>query len=249
MGPFAILCYDESMKPLSLLNLNIERRKHLALVKPFLAQQHFDVVCLQEVMEGTVAELATELGMVSAFAPRVGIQDQPDMEGMAILSRYPIKSQLIVDYGGFFGAEEEQLKAIHKGRPTQPLLITEIEQDQQLFRIATTHFTWSDHGEITEKQRVNMAKLLKAMESYSELVLVGDFNTPRGKELYTDLSTAFTDTLPADVVTTIDGERHRAGALQLVVDGMFSRGYRVEEVQVHTGLSDHCGISGLVSPA
>ena len=41
---------------------------------------------------------------------------------------------------------------------------------------------------------------------------------------------------------------HRAGPLQLVVDGMFSTDdYSVSEVALHQGVSDHCAITALVS--
>ncbi|HEY5810705.1 MAG TPA: endonuclease/exonuclease/phosphatase family protein, partial [Povalibacter sp.] len=88
-------------------------------------------------------------------------------------------------------------------------------------------------------------RLKRALAAYPDYVLCGDFNAPRGRplfSLFTD-ELGLTDHLPPTVTTTIDPQLHRAGALQLVVDTIFSTPhYQVEDVQVLEGISDHKGI-------
>ena len=82
------------------------------------------------------------------------------------------------------------------------------------------------------------------------MLLGGDFNAPRGGPIFARLARHWTDCIPADVTTSIDPELHRAGALELMVDGMFaSPGVRVDSVRMHTGLSDHQGITATARDA
>jgi endonuclease/exonuclease/phosphatase family metal-dependent hydrolase len=233
------------MTKLSLLTLNIERRKHLGLIKPFLHSEKPEVAAFQEIFEDTFEDLKQELGMDGIFVPRVRHHHEEGLEGMALLSAYPIKQHWEFEYDTFTELYPG-LEHVLTTRPRVWLIVAEIEKEGQIFRVATTHFTWSNNGDVTEDQKVNLEKLLTLTKPYEDLVLVGDFNTPRGKEIFTVLSTHFKDTIPPEVHTTIDGARHRAGALQLVVDGVFSRGYDVKNVQIHDGLSDHYGITAQV---
>lgn len=230
---------------LLLASVNIERRKHLDLVRAFLRTQNPDVVCFQEINDGTVTLLKAEFQMHGVFVPRVVVRDEPGIEGIAVLSKYPITQASAARYDAAL-PQLQPLKHLHLYRPGAWLQLVEIEKDGQRFQLANTHFTWADKGDVTDEQRANMEKLLALTTPLSPLVLVGDFNTPRGKELYTALSGQFTDNIPASVQTTIDGAWHRAGSLQLVVDGMFSKGYQVRDVQVLDGVSDHCAVLGTV---
>jgi len=231
---------------LSFLTLNIERRNHLHLVKAFLQDHSPDVICFQEIFKDTVEELKTEFEMKGVFSQRAALRHHAGEEGVAILSKFPIKHSAEYDYEAF-SEQIPGLEETHLRRPISKLLLAEIEKDGQIFCIATTHFTWSRDGLVTEEQAVNMRRLLAVTRNFPKLILAGDFNTPRGKELYTLLSEHFTDNIPSHVQTTIDGKRHRAGHLPFVVDGVFSRGYTVSEVVVRSGLSDHCGVTAVIS--
>jgi hypothetical protein len=51
-------------------------------------------------------------------------------------------------------------------------------------------------------------------------------------------------------MTSIDPKLHRAGALQLMVDGLFTTpGYEASDVMLHTGVSDHCAITARIAPS
>mgnify|MGYP003739632349 CR=1 FL=1 len=111
-----------------------------------------------------------------------------------------------------------------------------------------THFTWSPNGEANDEQRLDLAEMLSQLENYDDFILCGDFNAPRGKEIFAQLASRYTDNLPPEVTTTIDGQFHYAGQLEIVVDGFFTTPrYQVESLQVRAGLSDHQGLLAQVS--
>ncbi len=232
---------------LFLLTLNIEGRKHLDLVKPFLRQLQAEIICFQEIYEDSFVEIKTELRMEGHWVGSAQELSQTTPKGAAILCRYPIKSFEKTEFDNFHNLLPQQVGK-HAYRPQLWLLTAKVEKEGQVYRVATTHFTWTPNGESNEEQRVNLQTLLQLTEGFSELVVVGDFNTPRGGEIFDTLAAHFQDNIPASVETTIDGARHRAGDLQLVVDGVFSRGYTVTDVQVHSGVSDHCGVSAVIQP-
>ena len=88
---------------------------------------------------------------------------------------------------------------------------------------------------------------LADMVRHRSVVLTGDFNAPRGGPIFAAVADVLTDCVPPDIMTSIDPLLHRAGALELMVDGLFSsRDYRVSEVRMHSGLSDHQGLSARI---
>ena len=234
------------MPTLSFLDLNIECHRHLDRIPSFLKASQADVMCFQEIFEDTFEQFKNELGMVGAFCHRASKRSEPGREGMVILSKYPIKSVKDITYDNFTDLNEA-LSRSHAKRPLAKVLICEIEKEGQTFVIATTHFTWTPDGEASDEQRTNVVSLLEVLREYPALLLTGDFNAPRGKEIFDSITKEFVDTIPTDVKTTIDGEFHRAGLLELVVDGLFTRSYQVSNVQIHSGLSDHCGVTALIS--
>ena len=88
--------------------------------------------------------------------------------------------------------------------------------------------------------------MLRLFEQKKEIVFCGDFNAPRGGEVFSTLATVFTDNIPSSVTTTMDNALHRVGdkLRPLVVDGLFTRGYKASNVRVVCGVSDHCAVVG-----
>src|SRR5258708_36372804 len=121
-----------------------------------------------------------------------------------------------------------------------------VEKGEEKYTVANTHFTWAPNGETSDLQREHFKKLMEILDGVKDLsVLCGDFNAPRGSDIYTKLSQKFTDNIPAEVTSTLDPQLHRVGDKQLVVDGMFTgNGYAAENVQVMCGVSDHCAVVG-----
>lgn len=142
----------------------------------------------------------------------------------------------------------------------------EVNKDAVWYRVAHTHFTWSDNGSFTQKQAEDFKQLWPHIENLGEHVLCGDFNSPRKNHandtihagtstqaheqvnVYSMLADQLEDGIPADVTTTLDPELHRAGKLDLVVDGMFTTPtYQIEDIRLVSGLSDHQAVVAQVS--
>ena len=239
---------------LKLISLNIERSKHLGTVLSFLEKQQPDVVCLQEVVENDVTRFAAVLGgadYVFATALRhMEMQGNP-IGGEAIFSRLRVVQKGIQFYAGNADdvPEHRPSKETEEGHIMNCALVTLVaEKEGDLFTIGTTHFTWSPGGAATLEQRINIKKLVSTLKMYQEIVFTGDFNAPRGGEIFSILADAYTDNVPAEYTTSLDGTLHRAGQLHLMVDGLFSTPeYAVSHVEMVCGLSDHCAIMGEIS--
>ena len=67
-------------------------------------------------------------------------------------------------------------------------------------------------------------------------------------EIFGRLAAQWTDHIPPTYATSLDPALHRAGPLQLMVDGIFATAdYGVSEVVLHQGVSDHCAITARVA--
>jgi endonuclease/exonuclease/phosphatase family metal-dependent hydrolase len=222
---------------LRLLTLNIEGDRHLDRVCRALAEHRPEVVCLQEVFEATCPQLAAVGPYRVAYAPTARKNTTrsiaPEQNwGVAVLTRAPVLAHTVLPY-----AADPATRRV--------VVVTEVAHEGCAFRIATTHFTWSPGGQSSDEQREDFVRLSRVMRGFPDYVLCGDFNAPRGGEIFSRFvaELGLVDHLPPEVSTTIDPGYHRAGALELVVDTVFSTPeYRVTGVEVLEGLSDHKGI-------
>ncbi len=244
-------------------HLNIERSKHLEQIVPFLTAGQFDVVCMQELVEADIPHLEVAIGGTCFFVPmghRGGVVD-----GIGIFSKLPMVNTVAQRYGG----SQEMLPEFVPGpfleidgpayRKAQhdlvrfSLALCEVQKDGKVFRIATTHFPVTVKGQTTDYQREDMHTLLGLLEAHGELVVTGDFNAPRGGEIFSLLAGQYKDNVPLQYKTSLDSGLHRgaktdpARIAALMVDGIFSTGsYVVSDVQMHQGLSDHCALTATV---
>ncbi|OGJ15602.1 MAG: hypothetical protein A2632_00210 [Candidatus Pacebacteria bacterium RIFCSPHIGHO2_01_FULL_46_16] len=233
------------------VTLNIEGHKHLARWVPVVKALEPDVVCLQEVFAVDLPEIEQQLGMRASFLPLSNILEVNRYKihplglwGIAQLTKLPTRNRQAHQYGG-----DVVVPVFHEPNDSQRTVLSqEIEKNAAWHTIATTHFTWSKGGEITQLQREDFQRLATIIRSYDELVLCGDFNAPRGKELFTLFESLLIDRLPQVFTTTIDPNLHYGGDLQLVVDTIFTTaGYEVIGVHPFAGVSDHMGVVGEVS--
>ncbi|WP_129776559.1 endonuclease/exonuclease/phosphatase family protein [Peristeroidobacter soli] len=233
--------------PLKLLTLNIEHDRHLDRVAQTIATHLPDIVCLHEVFEKDCATLAAvgdyqvKYAISTLMPERSGGGSSPRSWGVAVLTRVPVHAQTVAYY-----ADDPRIRIFAQPNdPRRLLVMTEIDHEGRSYKIGSTHFTWSMDGETTDEQRADFARLKQALLPYPDYVLCGDFNAPRGREmfaLFTD-ELGLIDHLPADVTTTIDAQFHYAGALEYAVDTIFATPeYRLTDVQVLEGISDHKGI-------
>ncbi|MEK7155935.1 MAG: endonuclease/exonuclease/phosphatase family protein [Patescibacteria group bacterium] len=244
------------MSTLSLVSVNVERSKHLDLVLPFLESEVPDVVCVQELSERDIPAFSEICGH-GVFAPtqrRVDEEGQP-CTGVAIFSRHPLKRTEVRQYVDSGYAMPESGRDAHTSSdPTNnAVVIAEIQTDV-LFRIATTHFTWSPRGGVTEEQRRGMQALIEILSLYDEIILTGDFNAPRGGEIFSALASRYKDNIPLEYATSIDVTLHRAGKdrpeelADKMVDGLFTTpSYAASDVRLISGVSDHSAIVACIA--
>ncbi|HOZ03514.1 MAG TPA: hypothetical protein PKX78_03405 [Candidatus Woesebacteria bacterium] len=236
---------------MKLLSLNIEGDKHLETkIFPLLRSEKFDALCLQEVFTQDIPKILEVSQLTEyVFVPQARITrpnpHQPPRGEWGIALFGEQLSEVRRDY--YVGNAETLPEFYLNDEPNsmnRVLLSALVNIHGQTFRLATTHFTWSGKGAVTELQRANFELLKKYLAEFNEVILCGDFNTPRGGEIYDQLAKMYTDNIPQDVQTTIDKNLHKSGEdIHLVVDGLFtSPGYYVKSCRVLSGLSDHMAV-------
>lgn len=234
------------MAGIRLVSVNIERSKHLDRVIPFLQSEQPDVVCIQELNERDIPIIVRELGGAVVFTPLGNAQaDAPEegilLQGLGIWSKKPLESHAVQYYVG--SETIARNSPVLRLLPTHAVAVAEIECDGEMYRIATTHFTWTPDGSASDEQRVNRTLMLAVLSAYDHFVLTGDFNAPRGGEIFTSIAARYVDNIPAGYTSSIDGSLHRAGQLDLMVDGLFSTPeYAVSGVRLQDGVSDHMAV-------
>lgn len=248
---------------MKLISLNIENENHLERVIPFLKKEQADVICLQEVFKADLPEIERVTNTTSVFWPTMNITRRLPQHripprglfGMAVLSNVAPKSHEEIVYGQptwTEGVPDWDGDTRDGDVWRKSLLGIAVDIEGVEYRIFTTHFTWSAGGATTDVQRRHMDNMLGILKEKGEFVLCGDFNAPRGREMWQRLSENFTDNIPPDITTTIDSSLHKIAAegraLMYVIDGIFTTpSYQAKNVQVIKGISDHCAIIGEVT--
>lgn len=253
-----------------LVTLNMERDKHLDRVYAFLEREQPDVACLQEVFEEDAARLARLLGASYTFLPMV-YQKRHTGEGYAAQGVAILSRMQVLDEGGtyYHRSHPEDILYYVSGtaldnRANMAMCFVYVDVvpftgASEPVRIITTHFTWSPNGLIHEHQKQDMEVLLYELSRMGEFVLTGDFNVPRGyNEIYDILADRFTDEVPRHFETSLDLTLHRVRDMpeererlsKYMVDYIFTTdAYRMEDVSLRFGLSDHAAVVGVVRRA
>lgn len=240
------------MKPLTILQLNIEGDRHYQRILPLIEKEQPDVLCFQEVYEADLNIFQSAYPYL-LFAPLVIIQQDTNVGlvgrgrfGIAIFSKLPFLSTEKMYYVG----NEKTLHVYINGQPNlfnRAVIFVEIEFEGKRFRIATTHFTWSHGGSVTEEQQRDLDAMLPIIKELKPLIFTGDFNAPRGKAIFAQLASVLKDNVPVHLQTSIDQNFHRVKGLQLMVDGFFtSPEFTVTEIEMIDGVSDHQALLGKV---
>lgn len=236
---------------MKLISLNIQIDLHLDRIIPFLKRENPDVVLLQEVLEKDLPLLESTLQMKSIFTPIAQFQWRGSLqvEGQAIFTNLPLIESFVEYYRGhkdfiptielWSGAGAEFARALN---------VIRVVKEGKNYCLAMTHFTWSPGGTLSAKQIQDIEILFDLLSSLPDVVLCGDFNTPRGGPIFDKLASRFKDNIPLHVMTTIDKNWHKAGDLQMVVDGLFTTPhYSVDSIRIVENVSDHFGIVAHVS--
>lgn len=236
---------------LKLISVNIERRRHIEKIIPFLREANADIVCLQEVMATDVLHLASIHNYFSFFSPTTLHQRSDNgIEGIAIFSRYPFFNLYLHQYAGPEKAltlyDKSSVESLHESR-RYLLQVCELDFNNKRYRLANTHFTWSADGQADDYQRQDLLKMMQYLKQYPSLVFAGDFNAPRGREIFSKIAAEYRDNIPHKYETSLDKNLHRAGYLPYMVDGLFSSPeYHVSDVELIFGVSDHAAVRAIV---
>ncbi len=239
--------------PVKLISLNIEGDKHFARWIPEVQRQNPDVLCLQEVFAEDMDLISSSLDMVGYFIPMMNVTEGNSYKispkglwGIGYFTRLEHTSPQVHYYAG-----EGELRTFKKPGDSARVLVTAENTSLagEKVCIGTTHFTWTPNGEASDEQRRDAAALLECLAEYPEVAFCGDFNAPRGKEIFSLFAENYTDNLPKEVTSTLDPTLHYKGSqLELAVDTLFtSSGYTARNVAVLTGVSDHYGIVAEIS--
>jgi exonuclease III len=227
---------------MKLISVNIERSKHLDRVIPFLQNEQPEVVCMQELLERDIARLSDALDAVCAFEP-CQLYPGEGLQGVGIFSKEPLTERSVDFYWRARRAIRDPfaLESTEAKRETEHHLV--LSGIVRGMRVATTHFTWTPNGEADEYQREDLAQLLTKLDGLGEFALCGDFNAPRGREIFEAIAAKYTDNIPKEYETSIDKDLHKAGALPYMVDGLFTTPSIVaSNVHLVSGVSDHMAI-------
>ncbi len=242
-----------------LISLNIERSKHLDLVLPFLEREKPDVVCIQELLHHDASRIAAVLGVVDfIFTPMARLKfDVPGaIYGTGIFSRIPVAARGEQYYVGQAGTipESRATALLTYNDEYRAIAWADVEKEGAVFRIATTHFTWTSDGSASDEQRWNMRNLMQILGTMGEFVLGGDFNAPRGGEIFSMLSSVYTYNIPPQYKTSLDLTLHRAAREKgreledKMVDGLFTTPeYTVSDARLVDGVSDHMAVVATIS--
>lgn len=217
----------------------------------FIYRERPHVVLLQEVYEGSLERISNALGGQITFSRmcRLSLTDRVEEAegwGVAIGSIYPLFDVRQDYYHGV--REDSETIVLNNGlQSTSSLLQARLERGSARFNFATTHFTWHNRVEPSDEQLKDFKKLAVLLDNTPDVVLTGDFNSPRGQIIFDSIARMYRDNIPLDIETTNDVTVRPEATWRLVIDGFFtSVHYRAEDVRMVQGLSDHKGILGEV---
>ena len=176
---------------MKIISLNIEKGKHFEKHKNFLLKENPDVLCLQELPEKDIKKYQKLLGFEYIFFKPMVIFEKKFLfwkkeykEGVAIFSHLP---DFQFSFKDLFDGQSDERISIKGDVNTYNwrVLILETEINHKKIHIANIHGIDTERGDIsTPKQLAFFDKLVEALKSYENLVLVGDSNAPRGYEAF-----------------------------------------------------------------
>lgn len=239
------------MPAIKLISVNVERSKHLDRVLPFIQREQPDVLCVMELCERDIARFESVAGECRAFSammmhPGDAPETEPILIGNGIFSAHPGATR--IEYYRGNESHARSLPALDVMEDIS-LIRFDMQKGGETFRIVTTHFTWTPDGTSSQQQRVDLQALFQYLDTCEEVILCGDFNAPRGGEIFSLLAEKYADNIPSEYESSIDIHLHRAGHLaseqmdKKMVDGLFTTpAYGVSNVKLVSGVSDHMAI-------
>jgi endonuclease/exonuclease/phosphatase family metal-dependent hydrolase len=248
-----------------LLTVNVEGDKHLERVKPFIAEENPDIVCLQEAFrEDALWLVGTEYQI--EFLPmclKVRRDGSLGHWGIAICTRTPAW-KVVRDY--YYQPTTTYVPADDTSADTkrktywQGVVGVTVDDGGLDITICSTHFTWTPNGASNENQKTDMPRLLAFTDELDPHVLCGDFNVPREQnDVYPLITEKYTDHVPLHYKTSMFVPLHRVKddpieskrIGQFMVDYILSTpgAYTVSNVEMRGNVSDHYALVAYIERA
>lgn len=238
--------------------INIEGDIHRDRVAAFLRDFNAEVVCVQELNEASVSFFERSLGMKGYFMPMLRYHSKVSDTtsplttfGVGIFSALPVSN---VRYDHYYGSSSGEAPLFVLGDETttrRVLIRVTVKQGDESYTVATTHFTRTSDGSASDKQRIDMKNLLGLLSENPEMILCGDFNAPRGGEIFAMLAEKYKDNIPPEYTSSLDSTLHQLrDSKQLMVDGLFSTlQYALTDVRLSESVSDHKAVTACIAKA
>lgn len=239
---------------LRVISVNIEFDRHLDRVLPFLKKEKWDVLLLNELLATDVPTFEAELEEDCFFVPQLKHAHANGRIplGQGVFSRLPTiyKDEQYAGPLGEIVDFDESTPETQLATAKNFLITAEINNSGVFYKIGFTHFPWTPNGEANNIQRVCAKALLEAVGREGEMALFGDFNAPRGKEIFSLFTEKLKDNIPLVYETSLDENLHRKGKLTLMVDGCFTTPeYIASDVELRFGISDHAAVLATITKA
>lgn len=248
---------------LKLISINIEGDRHLDTVIPFLQKEQPDVFAVQELFKERILDIEQGSGMkLICFYPMhtgsniaheglkdttLGIGIFSNLETVHVLGKYYSGDETTVPK--FAHNQDPRLETtIGSLVPNSSNLVVagaDFKKEGTIYRILTTHFTYTRDGIATAFQLEDLAKMFQVLNELGDFTLVGDFNAPRGRETWNRLAAKYKDNIPLSYTSSLDPVMHKAADQKLpyVVDGCFTTAeYTAKDVVLVSGVSDHMAV-------
>ncbi len=236
---------------MKLISVNIEVNRHHDTVLPFLKKEKPDVICLQELLDNDFDLYKKELDMDGVWkAINYAHYPFPDSangkkHGVAIFAKDITDSGSVPYSGkGVLNSYSDYLLDSESKKKNACLIWADVkDKDGKIFKFINTHLPVTPKGEVTSYQVEAVDGLLTALKSFSEFVLCGDTNAPRGRVSFDRIAKIYKDKIPQEYKTSIDQNLHRVKGIQFMVDALFTTpAYKAVNVKLVDGVSDHMAV-------
>lgn len=224
------------MNSFSLLTFNCfglwlpNTKQRLSALARELERSSYQVICLQEIQLHRYQELLVKECPSYSHAIYERYFHCPK-GGLLTLSRVPITSNSFVPYEqrGLWYTPMLLDRLFYKG-----MSITELQWQNIPMIIINTHILanfvgdWDRHGmyaRVEEKQLIQLANTVQSLPLDSLIMVVGDFNIPRGSKLYTDflMNSGLTDPLVGNTRPTLRAPIRVPSQYALAIDYVLFR--------------------------
>lgn len=235
---------------MKIVSVNIEGTKHIPKIIALVEREKPDVLFLQEVCEKNIETFFKLMGGSFSFAS-MAFRDVVDNKiGVAVFSKLPtIYKQHVLKEADCtviqYAPATFKDRFLSQSYCAIEALVT--DDEGEVYRFYNTHLPVTEKGTTTDFQLSAVKTLLGVLAQKPDVILVGDSNAPRGGEAFSMISSVYNDNIPKHYTSSIDSVLHRAGPLERMVDVLFtSPEYKVENITLISGVSDHCAVSAEV---